>query len=154
MLSLQDVVQQGRFAGPGVPNSSELRLKNGGVWEEQKRKAQEYTRYILGHNGLSGYVHNKPGIFLVFIFLPLLKACMLKPSGSEKTREDGHGNESLLGGHRLNKKCEMILENCGLRKASIVRSPKDHINIRILQTIISGIHLVLGLGPRMSDAYG
>ena len=29
------------------------------------------------------------------------------------------------------------------------RAPKDQINIRILQNIISGIHLILGLGTRM-----
>ena len=33
------------------------------------------------------------------------------------------------------------------------RAPKDHINIRILPTMVSGIPLVLGLGTRMSDPY-
>ena len=32
-----------------------------------------------------------------------------------------------------------------------IRGPRDHINRRILQTMISGILLVLGLGTRMSD---
>ena len=36
---------------------------------------------------------------------------------------------------------------------SATRGPKDHINIRILQTMISGIPLILGLGTRMSDPY-
>ena len=35
----------------------------------------------------------------------------------------------------------------------VIRGPKDHINIRILQTMISGIPLMLGLGTRMSDAH-
>ena len=34
---------------------------------------------------------------------------------------------------------------------SRARAPKDHINIRILQTMISGFPLKLGLGTRMSD---
>ena len=32
-------------------------------------------------------------------------------------------------------------------------APKVHMNIRILQTLISGIPLILGLGTRMSDPY-
>ena len=39
------------------------------------------------------------------------------------------------------------------RSLGLIRGPKDHINIRILQTMISGIPLVLGLGTRMSDPY-
>ena len=31
------------------------------------------------------------------------------------------------------------------------RDPRDHIHIRILQTMISGTPLILGLGARMSD---
>ena len=38
----------------------------------------------------------------------------------------------------------------GLVRA-IHRGPKDHTNIRIVQTMISGIPLMLGLGTRMSD---
>ena len=34
---------------------------------------------------------------------------------------------------------------------SIIRDPKDHINIRILQNRISGIPLILSLRTRMSD---
>ena len=34
-----------------------------------------------------------------------------------------------------------------------VGSPEYHINIRILQTMISGITLLLGLGTRISDPY-
>ena len=34
---------------------------------------------------------------------------------------------------------------------SLIRNPKDNINKRILQTMISGILLILGLGARMSD---
>ena len=33
------------------------------------------------------------------------------------------------------------------------RAPKDHIKARILQTVISGIPLMLSLGTRMSDPY-
>ena len=33
------------------------------------------------------------------------------------------------------------------------KAPKDHINIRILQIMISGIPLILGLGTRMSCPY-
>ena len=33
------------------------------------------------------------------------------------------------------------------------RAPKDQTNIRILQTVISGIPLILGLGTKMSDPY-
>ena len=33
------------------------------------------------------------------------------------------------------------------------RAPEDHINIRILQTLLSGIPLILGLGTRMSAPY-
>ena len=32
-----------------------------------------------------------------------------------------------------------------------VRAPKDHIHIRILPTMVSGIPLIWGLGTRMSD---
>ena len=32
---------------------------------------------------------------------------------------------------------------------AVYRAPKDHTNIRILQTVISGIPLKLGLGTRM-----
>ena len=32
-------------------------------------------------------------------------------------------------------------------------APRDHINIRIPKTMVSGIILVLGLGTRMSDPY-
>ena len=35
--------------------------------------------------------------------------------------------------------------------ASKTKGPKDHINIRILQTRVSGIPLILGLGTEMSD---
>ena len=31
------------------------------------------------------------------------------------------------------------------------RDPNDHINTRILQTMISGIPLIVGLGTRMQD---
>ena len=33
------------------------------------------------------------------------------------------------------------------------RGPKDHISIRILQKMVSGMPLMLGLGARMSDPY-
>ena len=35
-----------------------------------------------------------------------------------------------------------------------ITGPKDNINIRILQNMVAGIPLVLGLGTRMSDPYG
>ena len=35
----------------------------------------------------------------------------------------------------------------------IITGPKDHISIRMLQIMVSGILLVLGLGTRMSDPY-
>ena len=31
--------------------------------------------------------------------------------------------------------------------------PEDHVNIRVLQHLISGIPFILGLGARMSDSY-
>ena len=34
-----------------------------------------------------------------------------------------------------------------------IRGPKDHIDLGILQTMISGLPLMLGLGTRMSDPY-
>ena len=40
-----------------------------------------------------------------------------------------------------------------IRKYLHFRGPKDHINIRTLQTLISGIPLILGLGTRVSDPY-
>ena len=36
---------------------------------------------------------------------------------------------------------------------AVNRGPKEHINMRILQTMISGIRRILGLGTRMSDPY-
>ena len=48
-------------------------------------------------------------------------------------------------GHVENPVCAAIV--------APVRGPKDHINIRILQTMISGIPLILSLGTRMSDRY-
>ena len=36
---------------------------------------------------------------------------------------------------------------------AVHRAAKDHINIRILQTMIPGVPLILGLGTRMSDPY-
>ena len=41
---------------------------------------------------------------------------------------------------------------CGVLPAKH-RGPKDHINIRILQSMICGFPLILGLGTRMSDPY-
>ena len=40
---------------------------------------------------------------------------------------------------------------CGIGSCS--RAPKDHIEIRILQTMISGIRLGWGLGSRLSDPF-
>ena len=37
--------------------------------------------------------------------------------------------------------------------AVLHRGPKDHINMRILQTALSGILLVFGLRARMKDPY-
>ena len=37
--------------------------------------------------------------------------------------------------------------------ASVTRCPKDHINARILQTMISGVPLISGLGAGMSEPY-
>ena len=42
---------------------------------------------------------------------------------------------------------------CRAAPPPIPRDPNDHINIRILQTMISGIPLILGLGSRVSDPY-
>ena len=41
----------------------------------------------------------------------------------------------------------------GSSRCADSRAPKDHINIRILLTTVSGIPLVLGLGTRMSKPY-
>ena len=42
----------------------------------------------------------------------------------------------------------------GWRKRGVCSSaPQDHINIRILQTMISAIPLILGLETKMSDPY-
>ena len=47
--------------------------------------------------------------------------------------------------------CGLRLSALRGRRIPIHRPPKDHINIRILETMIFGIPHSLGLGPRMSD---
>ena len=42
-----------------------------------------------------------------------------------------------------------FLSSQGRGRISSIRAPKDHINISILLTMISGIPLILGLGTRM-----
>ena len=68
----------------------------------------------------------------------------IKPLGivHQSSQNSGLGSEALLS-----VGVEEGTEPC------IDRGPKDYINIRILQTMISGIPLILGLGTRMSDPY-
>ena len=47
----------------------------------------------------------------------------------------------------------MPLKSLVLEPTRNARAPEDHVNKRILQTTISGISLVLGLGTRMMDPF-
>ena len=55
----------------------------------------------------------------------------------------------LLASLALSRKGPRILDTA----ATLSRGPTDHINTRILQTMVSGIPLLLGLGTRISDPY-
>ena len=48
-------------------------------------------------------------------------------------------------------KVSLALNSCLLLAEH--RGPEDHINMRVLQTMISGIFFILGLRTRMSDPY-
>ena len=50
-------------------------------------------------------------------------------------------------------RCKCLIQSRSRHLLAISRDPKDHINIRLLETMISGIPLLASLGTRMSDPY-
>ena len=53
--------------------------------------------------------------------------------------------------HSSNRRVQLAGWRLMIKVSANFRDPKNHINVKILQTMISGIRLVLGLGGRMSD---
>ena len=51
------------------------------------------------------------------------------------------------------QRCMPKMESNKTFEAGIIRPPKSHINMRIIQNMISGIPLILGLGIRKSYPY-
>ena len=78
------------------------------------------------------------GLFLGPLFMKASKyrSQVDRPLSQVRTRE---AQESL----------RKELETCSPRPLDLALAPKDHINIRILQKMISGIRLLVGLGTSM-----
>ena len=60
----------------------------------------------------------------------------------------GHFDISATLGSKSREELLKELVCDDLARASLLRAPKDHTSIRILQSMISGIALILGLGTR------
>ena len=57
---------------------------------------------------------------------------------------------ALKEGHKIRLSQTMASGPC---KVAVNGGPKNHINIRLLQTVVSGIPVVLGLRTRMPDLF-
>ena len=103
-----------------------------------------YT-YIRMYIHIHIYIHPRP--CRVFgITSPNLPLFL---SATSEVFEEGSISQLLLR-HLLRRSREEAKPQAS-DSGSDNRAPKNHINIRILQTIVSGIPLVLGLRTRMSD---